>query len=232
MKLNDIKVIAFDADDTLWVNEPNYQKAEEYFCTLLNKYNAEKEISKELLRKEQQNIQLYGFGAKGFILSMIETAIYISDGQVDAKTIQKIINLGKELIEKPVELLKDIDFVLRKLKDNYTLVLATKGDLLDQQRKLHKSGLSGYFDHIEIMSDKNESDYQQLLQKLSISPENFLMVGNSLRSDILPVIAIGGQAVHIPYHITWQHEVVENPDNEACGYFKLSSITNLPNLLK
>lgn len=230
MILKNIKVIAFDADDTLWVNEPHYQDVEHHYCELLKNFQTESEISKELLKTEKQNILLYGFGAKGFMLSMIETAIKISENKVSAETIQRIIDIGKQLIEKQVELLDGIVSVLSALKGKYIIVLATKGDLLDQKRKLHKSGLFDYFDHIEIMSDKQEFDYKHLLNKLAIKPENFLMIGNSLKSDIVPVIAIGGQAVHIPYHITWQHEEVENYSSES--YHKIEKISDLLNFIE
>ncbi|HBS85266.1 MAG: HAD family hydrolase [Bacteroidetes bacterium GWF2_38_335] len=225
-----IKVIAFDADDTLWVNEPYFQDAEKEFCKLLADFLPAAEISSELFKTEITNLEKYGYGVKGFMLSMIETAIRISHKKVSPETIENIINLGKSILEKPTELLDDVDFVLNKLKDNYRLILATKGDLLDQHRKLNNSGLIHHFHHIEIMNDKNESDYLNLLKRLEIKPEEFLMVGNSLKSDILPVISIGGQAVHIPYHTTWQHETIEN--KSASGkYFEILKMKEILELL-
>ena len=225
-----IKVIAFDGDDTLWVNEPYYQECERVFCELLKKYLPSEEVSTELLKTEIQNIELYGYGAKGFMLSMIETAIRISNNAVQSSTIDEIIKLGKQLIERPIELLDEIELILLKLKQSYKIIIATKGDLLDQQRKLKKSGLSDLFDHIEIMSDKKESDYIDLLNRLNINPKEFLMVGNSLKSDILPVLSIGGQAVYVPYHTTWQHETTKI-DSTFCQYSKISKLTELLNIL-
>jgi putative hydrolase of the HAD superfamily len=205
----DIKVIAFDADDTLWVNEPYFRKTEEKFYALLQGFLTTHNLERELLKTEIENLALYGYGVKGFILSMIETALKVSDKNIGPDIIEKIIQMGKELLEEPIELLEDIEAVLSALKPKYRLVVATKGDLLDQERKLRKSGLGHYFHHIEIMSEKGEADYLKLLKHLDIKPEEFLMIGNSLKSDVLPVINIGGHAIHIPYHITWEHEVVD-----------------------
>jgi len=221
-----IKVIAFDGDDTLWINEPYYQECEKIFCGLLKDYFPVPEVSAELLKTEIQNIELYGYGAKGFMLSMIETAIRISNNTIPGNVIEQIIKLGKQLIEMPIELIDEIEPVLRKLKASYKIILATKGDLLDQQRKLKKSGLTDLFDHIEIMSDKKEADYTELLKRLNIPPECFLMVGNSLKSDILPVLKIGGQAIYIPFHTTWKHEQSSNNPSEG-DYIELEKISEI-----
>lgn len=205
-----IKIIAFDADDTLWVNEPYFREAEEKFCSLLEDYMPHHSISQELFKTEMQNLALYGYGVKGFMLSMIETAMRVSGNTVPHSIIEKAIQYGKDLLGKPIELLDGMEEALHLLKKKYRLVVATKGDLLDQERKLKKSGLEHYFHHIEIMSDKQETDYQKLIRHLDINPEEFLMIGNSLKSDIMPVLAIGGHAVHIPYHTTWAHEKVEH----------------------
>lgn len=204
-----IKVIAFDADDTLWVNEPYFRKTEEKFYALLEGYLTTHNLERELLKTEIDNLSLYGYGVKGFILSMIETALKVSDKNIGPDIIEKIIQMGKELLEEPIELLEDVETVLSALKPKYRLVVATKGDLLDQERKLRKSGLTHYFHHIEIMSEKGEADYLKLIKHLDIKPEEFLMVGNSLKSDVLPVIKIGGHGIHIPYHTTWAHEIVD-----------------------
>lgn len=205
-----IKVIAFDADDTLWVNEPYFREAEEKFCSLLEDYMPHHSISQELFKTEMQNLALYGYGVKGFMLSMIETAMRVFGNTVPHSIIEKAIQYGKDLLGKPIELLDGMEEALHLLKKKYRLVVATKGDLLDQERKLKKSGLEHYFHHIEIMSDKQETDYQKLIRHLDINPEEFLMIGNSLKSDIMPVLVIGGHAVHIPYHTTWAHEKVEH----------------------
>ena len=205
-----IKVIAFDADDTLWINEPYFQETEKKFCSLLEDYLPQHSMAQELFKTEMDNLSLYGYGVKGFILSMVETALRVSNHTIPITVIEKIIAYGKELLAKPIELLDDVEEVLKTLKNRYRLVVATKGDLLDQERKLKKSGLEHYFHHIEIMSDKKESDYLKLVKHLDIKPGELLMVGNSLKSDILPVLAIGGHAIHIPYHITWDHEKMDH----------------------
>lgn len=204
-----LKVIAFDADDTLWVNEPYFRAVEDKFCSLLADYLPEHSIAKELFKIEIQNLALYGYGVKGFMLSMVETALSVSNKTVPLDIMEKILQYGKEMLDKPIELLEGVEQVLAALQGKYRVILATKGDLLDQERKLKKSGLEHYFHHIEIMSDKQEADYQKLIKRLDIQPHEFLMVGNSLKSDVLPVLNIGGYAVHIPYHVTWAHEKVE-----------------------
>ena len=206
-----IKVIAFDADDTLWVNEPYFRETEEKFCALLEDYLPHHSVEKELFKTEMQNLSLYGYGVKGFMLSMVETAIRVSENNIPLSQIEKILQYGKDLLERPIELLDEIESVLHQLKPHYRLVVATKGDLLDQERKLKKSGLESYFHHIEIMSDKQVADYESLIHHLDIAPEEFLMIGNSIKSDILPVLALNGHGIHVPYHITWQHEKVEQP---------------------
>ena len=204
-----ILVIAFDADDTLWVNEPYFQETEHRFCELLEDYLPQHTVGRELLQTEIDNLALYGYGVKGFILSMIETAMRISNQTLPVEVIAKIIAFGKDLLNKPIELLDGVPEVLASLKQNYRLVVATKGDLLDQERKLKKSGLEHYFHHIEIMSDKREADYLKLIRHLDIRPDEFMMIGNSLKSDILPVLEIGGHGIHIPYHTTWAHEHID-----------------------
>lgn len=203
---NHITTIAFDADDTLWINEPYFQEAEKEFCTLLEDYLPQHSVSQELLKTEMQNLHLYGYGVKGFMLCMVETIGKVSDNTAPMELVNKVIQLGQDLLRKPVVLLDGVTETLESLKGKYRLVVATKGDLLDQERKLKNSGLQDFFHHIEIMSNKKEHDYNKLLKHLDCSPENFLMLGNSIKSDILPVLEIGGNAAHIPYHVTWSHE--------------------------
>lgn len=225
-----IKIIAFDADDTLWHNENYFQEAEHRFCELLENYLPIHSTERELLHTEISNIQLYGYGVKAFMLSMIETAIRISDKTLPVEAVEKIIAIGKELLEKPVELIDGVEDVLKFTHGRYRLVMATKGDLLDQERKLKKSGLEKYFHHIEIMSEKAEGDYQKLIRHLDIPPEEFLMIGNSIKSDVLPVLNLGGHAFHIPYHITWGHEKVEAKiENEK--FQQLISIRDVKDML-
>lgn len=210
MSLEPLKVIAFDADDTLWVNEPYFRETENRFYEMFQNFHPQHTVARELLKTEIDNIGLYGYGIKAFILSMIETALRISDKTISVEVVEKIINGGKELLQKPVEVIEGVEEVLAALKVRYRLVLATKGDLLDQERKLKKSGLEHYFHHIEIMSGKEEADYRKLIKHLDIRPNEFLMIGNSLKSDALPVLNIGGHAIHVPYHITWEHEVIDS----------------------
>ena len=227
--LTKIKVIGFDADDTLWVNEPFYQEVEREFCQMMIPYLKEAETSKELFKTEMKNLEIYGYGAKGFILSMIETALGITKGEITSEELSRIIRIGKTLLNMPVQLLDGVENVLQSLRKQYKLVLVTKGDLLDQERKLHKSGLFDYFHHIEIMSDKQENNYKKLLSHLDIQPKEFLMVGNSVKSDILPVINIGAKAIHIPYEVMWQHEK-HHQSEEIIEYqtvFEISEILNL-----
>jgi putative hydrolase of the HAD superfamily len=206
---NNIKVIAFDADDTLWVNEPYFRNAEKEFCELLKEYVSEEECNALLYKIEIQNLPLYGYGIKPFALSLIEAAISISNKQIPLETVSKLIEIAKGMLQIPVELIDGIEATLAQLSKKYLLVMATKGDLLDQERKLICSGLEKYFHHIEVMSDKQPKNYQKLINHLAIPPTEFLMVGNSLKSDILPVLAIGSYAIHIPFHTTWEHEKVE-----------------------
>ncbi|MCS5490013.1 HAD family hydrolase [Algoriphagus limi] len=205
-----IKVIAFDADDTLWVNEPFFREAEEKFCSLLEDFMPAHAILKELYHTEISNLKLYGYGIKGFMLSMIETAMRISNNQVPIALVEKVIQIGQEMLEKPVDLLPGVEEVLQNLNGDFRMVLATKGDLVDQERKLKKSGLEKYFHHIEIMSEKRTEDFAKLIRHLDVAPEHFVMLGNSLKSDILPVLELGGHAIHIPFHITWIHEQVHH----------------------
>jgi putative hydrolase of the HAD superfamily len=205
-----VKVIAFDADDTLWANEPYFRRTEEKFCAMFSNFLPLHDIERELYNTIIGNLGLYGYGIKGFMLSMIETALKITDGQIKTEAIGKILTLGKELLNEPIELLEGVEEVLQTLQGQYRLVVATKGDLLDQERKLKKSNLTQYFHHIEVMSEKDDAAYLKLLKHLDIQPHELLMVGNSLKSDIIPVLNIGGHAIHVPYHITWAHEMVEN----------------------
>ena len=204
-----IKVVAFDADDTLWTNELFYRETEDKFFELLEEFAPRYTVSRELLKVEIDNIPLYGYGIKAFMLSMMETAIKITEGNISPSALENIIDFGKEMLDKPVDLLDGVEDVLKSLFGKYRLVMATKGDLLDQERKLSKSGLEKYFHHIEIMSEKRQDDYEKLIGHLDIAPSNFIMIGNSLKSDILPVLTTGGHAIHVPHHLTWQHEHVE-----------------------
>ncbi len=224
--MDTIKVIGFDADDTLWVNEPFYQDLEREFCQIMKPIHNEAETSKELFKTEMQNLEIYGYGAKGFILAMVETAIRTTNGKITGEEISRIIDIGKTLLNMPIQLLGGVENVLHKLQEKYKLILATKGDLLDQERKLQKSGLIAYFHHIEIMSDKHENNYRKLLSHLDIQPSEFLMVGNSIKSDILPVLNIGASAIHVPFEVTCQHET-HHDSTETSDSITVSSISEI-----
>ncbi len=228
---NNIKVIGFDADDTLWVNETYFRDAEVEFAKLLSSYETMNKIDQELFKMEMKNLPLYGYGVKGFMLSMVEMAIELSNGNVSNSTIEAILNIGKDMINKPVELLDGVTEVLETLHGKYRLIVATKGDLLDQERKLDKSNLDKYFHHIEVLSDKKEDNYEKLLKHLDIKPSEFLMIGNSLKSDILPLINIGASAIHVPFHTTWAHETVDEDAIKDKGYKTVKQIKEILPLL-
>ena len=224
-----VKVIGFDADDTLWINETYFREAEKDFSKLLSRYETVNKIDQELYKKEIKNLEIYGYGVKGFVLSMIEMAVEISNHNVSNKTIEAILNIGKDMINKPVILLEGVENVLNILSKEYRLILVTKGDLLDQERKLNKSGLIDYFHHIEVVSDKKEENYLKLLTHLDIIPSEFLMVGNSLKSDVLPLINIGAHSMHVPFHTTWIHEDVSDIEQTTNNYL---TVKNLSDILK
>jgi len=224
-------IIAFDADDTLWHSERLYVEAQTQFTQLLTHYHDPDWINDRLYQTEMQNIQQFGYGVKAFTLSMIETAIELTEGRITGADIRTIMNLGKKMLSAEVELLDSVRDSLAKLATHYPLMVITKGDLLDQERKMARSGLEEYFRHVEIVSQKSPERYARLLRQHSIEPVRFLMVGNSLKSDILPVLTVGGSAAHIPYEITWLHEVAEPPADGQTGYYPLESMGQLPDLL-
>lgn len=226
-----IKVIGFDADDTLWVNETYFREAEATFGNLLSEYETLNKLDQELFKKEIDNLPLYGYGVKAFVLSMVESALEQSNYNVSQKTIEAILNIGKDMLNKPVELLDGVEEVLEVLSKKYRLILATKGDLLDQERKLEKSGLTKYFHHIEVLSDKKEANYSKLLNHLDINPSEFLMIGNSLKSDVLPLVNIKAHAVHVPFHTTWAHEQVSEKETNGKNYKTIGSLKELITLL-
>lgn len=226
-----IKVIGFDADDTLWVNETYFREAEVEFGKLLSEYETMNTIDQELFKKEIDNLPLYGYGVKAFVLSMVESALEQSNFNVSTKTIQSILQIGKDMLNKPVELLDGVEEVLEVLSKKYRLILATKGDLLDQERKLEKSGLTKYFHHIEVLSEKREDNYSKLLNHLDIKPSEFLMIGNSLKSDVLPLVNLKAHAIHVPFHTTWVHEQVTEQETNGKTYKTINSLRDLLKLL-
>lgn len=231
VEYKDVKVIGFDADDTLWVNETYFREAEMEFANLLSEYETPNKIDQELFRMEIDNLPLYGYGVKAFMLSMVESALELSNYTISQKTIESILNIGKNMLNKPVELLDGVEEILKELSKKYKLILATKGDLLDQERKLEKSGLTDYFHHIEVLSDKKEANYSQLLNHLDINPSQFLMIGNSLKSDVLPLVNLKAHAIHIPFHTTWAHEMVSDKEINGKSYKTLNSLRDVIPLL-
>jgi putative hydrolase of the HAD superfamily len=225
-----IEVIAFDADDTLWHSESLYVMTQERFKQILSAYKLNGDIDERLYETEMGNLKTFGYGAKGFTLSMIETAVQLTDGRIEGKDIQKIINAVREMISRDISLLDGVAETIPLLARDWTLMMITKGDLLDQESKIARSGLDEYFDYIEIVSTKNKDVYQKLLDRNGIDIGRFLMVGNSMPSDILPVLALGAPGVHIPYKITWSHEQVEL-EHEPQGLYRLENISQLPQLL-
>jgi len=227
---NGIKVIGFDADDTLWVNETYFRETEERFAELLGAYETKNKVDQELFKMEMANLESYGYGIKGFMLSMVESALDLSNNRVPPDTIGKILELGKQMIDRPVELLDGVEEVLSALVDRYRLIVLTKGDLLDQERKLERSGLTRFFHHVEVLSDKKEANYSKLLAHLEIKVDEFLMVGNSLKSDVLPILNIGARAIHVPFHTTWAHEMV--PEEQVNGHVKVNGLRDILKFLE
>jgi putative hydrolase of the HAD superfamily len=225
-------VIAFDADDTLWHNETQYTYGKERFGQLLSGYQDPETIMRQLEVIEMENVHTYGYGIKSFSLSMVEAAVGITNGQVQGGEIQAILDLTKDLLEMQMVLFDQVEETLAVLSADYDLLMITKGDTFEQERKIERTGLAGYFKHIEIVANKTAAVYRGVLRKYAVEPTRFLMVGNSLRSDVLPVIEIGGQAVYIPYEHTWVHEnMVDQPIDEE-SYYEIEQLGQLPELIK
>ena len=224
----EIKLIGFDADDTLWKNEDLFFDAQNKIKNILKQKS--NKFDEDLLKTEKLNLDIYGYGIKGFILSLIETSVKTSDATVNIKSINQIIKLGKRMLKTPVNLIEGVDKILSTLSKKYDLILITKGDLLDQERKIEKSKLEKYFKHKKIVSEKNKQTYQNILDDLMIEPQNFLMVGNSFKSDVFPVLEIGGNGVHIPYKILWEHENIKTSEYSK-KYIKLDKISDLTSVI-
>lgn len=218
-----LKIIAFDADDTLWHNEHLYQAAQTGFKTLLAQYHRPEWVDERLFQTEMRNIEHYGYGIKSFTLSMVETAIELTEGRITGADIQTVLNLGKAMLTAEIQLIEHVSDIVAQLAATHTLVVITKGDLRDQEDKIARSGLASHFTHVEIVSDKSARTYQRLMDKYGSAPDQFLMVGNSLRSDILPVLELGATAVYIPHQLTWAHEHAERPVGHA-GYYEMENI--------
>lgn len=236
-RIEGIDFIAFDADDTLWHNESLFAVSQQSFRDLLIPFlppDSTAEIDRRLFEIEMRNLQRYGYGIKGFTLSMIETAIDLTEGRITGKELRPLIDIAHGMLAAPVELLEGAAETVDILASRgFTLMVITKGDLFDQESKLARSGLGDRFQIVEVVAEKDERTYRNLLTRHNIAPERFLMIGNSVRSDILPVVALGGQAAHVPYHITWEHETVssEGPGDTPKEHYELTRLNELPALL-
>lgn len=226
-----IRVIGLDADDTLWHNESIFERVHERYRALLSHYHDADTVDRTLLATETRNLELYGYGVKGFTLSAIETAIELTAGKISADEISTLLELGREMLDHPVELLPGVADTISLLAKSHRLLLITKGDLRDQQRKLRKSGLASHFEQIEIVSEKDTATYSGILRRHAVSPDEFLMVGNSLKSDILPVLELGASAAHVPYHLLWTLERIDRLPDALGRFFELKSFRDLPPLL-
>ncbi|WP_320175307.1 HAD family hydrolase [Maridesulfovibrio sp.] len=226
-----VRAVAFDADDTLWVNEPFFDRAKAEIAEMMSVYIAPEKFTQILEKTQSRNVAVFGYGVKCFVISMIEAANAVAPDRIKSFEIERIIALGRSMLTAPVEPIAGVEEVLRTLGSDYELLMITKGDVAEQQRKISLSGMSVYFDHIEILAEKDKAAYERILHKHSIRHDEFLMVGNSVKSDILPVVGIGGSAVHIPFHTTWVHEVA--CEDDLCGreYVEISKAGELLPLL-
>ena len=224
-------LIAFDADDTLWHNERLYRMGRERFHRILAKYrlaDTTEAIDERVNQTELQNLSYYGYGVMSFVLSLIEASVELTGGRISAADIEDLLKLSKEMLTDPVELFPSAEEAVSRLSATYPLMLITKGDLLHQQAKADRSGLRGYFRYVEVVSDKSQGTYAAILSRLAVHPSRFLMVGNSLRSDILPVIQLGGWAIHIPAELSWSHEHVDAEGALGDRCFELGHLRDLP----
>jgi putative hydrolase of the HAD superfamily len=222
-----IRIIGFDADDTLWHNESIFEHAHVAYRQLLARHHPAAEVDRVLYATEMRNLPLYGYGVKGFMLSCVEAAIELTQGAISAQEIREILATGQRMLAHPVELLAGVTEVVPGLARDYRLLLITKGDLHHQEKKISESGLAAHFHAIEIVSEKDGASYDRVLRRHGVSPHEFAMVGNSLKSDILPVLGLGGAGVHVPYHITWAHERAEVPATEK-RFRRIANLAELP----
>lgn len=230
-RMQHCRIIGFDADDTLWHNETIFENVHEQYRALLSRYHDADTVNRTLFATEMRNLELYGYGVKGFTLSAIETAIALTDGKISAEEIQTLIALGRDMLAHPVELLDGVTETLDQLSGSHRLLLITKGDLRDQQRKLDKSGLAAHFAHVEIVAEKDAATYAALLSRHAVDPREFLMVGNSLKSDIIPVLDLGGHGAHVPYHLTWGAERVDHTPDVPGRFVQIQTVREIPALL-
>ena len=223
-----IRVLGFDGDDTLWHSESRFEVTQTAFRELLQRHAPDADVDRRLAQMEMKNLNVYGYGVKSFTLSMLETAIELTDGRIPASDLEVILGWGKRMLMEPTELLEGVDATLRSLSARYDLMLITKGDLFDQEGKLARSGLGDLFWGVDVVSEKDIESYRGVFKRRGIEPSQFVMVGNSLRSDVVPVVTLGGRAVHIPYHVTWQHEQVPESELPKKGWLRIPSIRELP----
>ncbi|TGQ34521.1 MULTISPECIES: HAD family hydrolase [unclassified Mesorhizobium] len=231
MPTHELTTIGFDADDTLWQNEQFFRLTEKRFAGLLAEHGEADHVSARLLEAERRNLAVYGFGIKGFTLSMIETAIEVSSGRVPGSVVAEILAAGREMLSHPIEPLPHARETVEKLAGAYRLVLITKGDLFDQERKLAQSGLGDLFDAVEIVSDKSAATYARVFSRHGDGPGKSMMVGNSLKSDVVPAIEAGGWGVHVPHELTWVLEHVEAP-TAAPRFRQIADLGQLPALIE
>jgi len=224
-------VVGFDGDDTLWHSETRFHVTQGEFRDLLKRHVPDADVDRRLSEMEMQNLSIYGYGVKSFTLSMLETAIELTEGRIPTSDLEVILGWGKRMLMEPTELLDGVEETLRLLSGRYDLLLITKGDLFDQESKLARSGLGDLFLGVEILSEKNTDSYHGVFTRRAIKPEDFVMVGNSLRSDVVPVVSLGAHAVHIPYEVTWHHEHVPEEELPNEGWQLISSIRELPAIL-
>jgi len=226
-----ITVVGLDGDDTLWHNETRFNVTQGELRDLLRRHVPDAEVDAHLAETEMRNLGMYGYGVKAFTLSMIETAIQVTRGKIPATDLEVILGWGKRMLMEPTELLDGVEGTLKLLGKRYDLLLITKGDLFDQESKLARSGLAGLFLGVEIVSEKDVESYRRILERRGIKSKEFVMVGNSLRSDVVPVLELGARAVHIPYQVTWHHEHVPDESLPRDGWYRIDSITELSRML-
>ena len=228
----EIRTVGFDGDDTLWHSETRFHVTQGEFRELLTRHVSDADIDARLAEKEMQNLAIYGYGVKSFTLSMLETAIELTESRIPAADLDVILGWGKRMLTQPTELLDGVEETLRDVAESHDLLLITKGDLFDQESKLARSGLGDLFLGVEILSEKNADTYRGVFKRRGINPKEFVMVGNSLRSDVVPVVELGGHAVHIPYQVTWEHEHVPEDRLPKGGWRRIEEIAELPAVLK
>jgi putative hydrolase of the HAD superfamily len=226
-----IDIVAFDADDTLWHNEPLFVDVKGRFCELLSPYHPADWIGERLYETESRNLKHFGYGIKSFALSMIETAVELTEGRIQGHEVRQLVEFAKEMVSAPIRLLEGAEHTIRTVASRHTVMLVTKGDLFDQESKLARSGLGDLFSNVEVVSVKDRATYESIAARLGFAPARFVMVGDSLKSDILPVIEMGGHAIHVPYDTTWEHEHVPPEVVGRYDFMRAQRIAEVPAML-